>query len=405
MTTKGNHGCVVVTDLRTGGNMENVIRASFSRQFRYIAIGLLGLFLAACETIPVEQFNAYRESVRVAREAAQEVMVSFEADASYLQDRIAATKAPEISKRNRFVAPPPLETQRTQNLTLRDHMMVRTRLWEALGAYNEALAFLAEGRSVEQLKKSFGGLTSAFSGLLTAAGVSNPVIAPIGGLIVGMAEQVEKARSRAHFREIATGPGHEIVKVVLTALRADAVTVDRAARLAAIGYLMTLKDETSFGPNTEIAALVGPIAIASRPSDVIRQLNRAVALYNEMDQMIVALDAQGMASADPVSSKDIFPESKGAGATVAQVLPSQVTQFVDEIEQKHGQAEAIFKGYSTKYAALAEYDRLISEIEVAANALAQPEIYRMDPAASAAEIATSALTLRRLFRAVEAARD
>lgn len=155
------------------------------------------VLLSGCPSIPQKELKAYRDAFDQARTGSQEVIMDYGAAKAEVDKRVAARAAAKAKPVP--AAPPPLfpasyKPAVTSAATKGDGVSERIRALEVIARYNQVLADLAEGKSVEQVQSGAQQLVGALQGAVNLAPGVGPLVSDLAGAI-------EKARTRAEFAE------------------------------------------------------------------------------------------------------------------------------------------------------------------------------------------------------------
>lgn len=181
--------------------------------------------LAACSQIPVSELTQYREAFGQVNETSESVLVEFDQALEQSRTIVAIRETEAAEEGTERVAPYPVEFEDfLKQLGAPDGQDIETRrrALRVVAQYNDVLAQLAEGKSVESVKASAGGLVEGLGKFVVAAsGAAVPGLSALTSLAETLAAQIEKARLRAEF-EKAVKDGAPLVDGILDAFVADA---------------------------------------------------------------------------------------------------------------------------------------------------------------------------------------
>lgn len=377
-----------------------------SRYTRWIIGAVLVVGLGACVTVPLVEYNSYREAIRAAKESSQAVLVDLRTNADFLQSEIDRAKAVDETGTRKFVAPAPTSVTQAAPMTVADRLAIQTALWEALVRFNEALTYLAEGRSAEQLKASIGEFSTAVQSLVLATESSIPLLGPILAIGGDLIEEAERAQDRKEFIALVKGRGGDLVAKVIIALQQEADQADVIARAAAIGRVDELFNQATEEVLPEIRDLLTPLDPTVKTADIQADIDQTIALIQDIEGRFIALsdrhqDGRRAPSPvfDPATDMGNF---FGGTDPLPPVLPSQISQFVEKLEGLEHKSDLTFRQYVQENRVIAEHKRLLDAISVAMESLRRAAGNKVDTNQLAARISTLALSLKGHWAEVKA---
>jgi len=172
--------------------------------------------LSGCAEIPQQQFQVYLSAFGKARGAAEEVLADYSAAEKQLAELEAkVTPTPENS------LPYPIRYEpATGEQGQLDAVAVRFLALEAVSNYNDALAQLASGQSVDAAQSSIGKFAGVVGQIAVLGGASLPNICPAIQALQTLVGVIEKARLAGEFRK-AVRDGAPVVAQIFDVLRED----------------------------------------------------------------------------------------------------------------------------------------------------------------------------------------
>jgi len=188
----------------------------FLRKFIIVA----GVFLAvaSCQPIPQEALDNYVLAFGEVRTVGEALANDFAAAKAESERRDKARKSAEPAPPQPEIPlsyTPPATGTKPPTAT-----EVRLLAWNVIGKYNEALAALAAGKSVETVKTAMESLGTAAGKIASAAGETVPEVASVVTIAKEIAALAEKARLAGEFRK-ALKTGVPKVRKMLEIMVAD----------------------------------------------------------------------------------------------------------------------------------------------------------------------------------------
>ncbi len=310
----------------------------------------LALVLGACSQIPVSELTQYRAAFGQVEETSESVLVEFDQALEQSRSIVAVRETEAAEEGAARVAPYPIEFKEfLKQLGPPDGRDIETRrrALRVVAQYNDVLTQLAEGKSVESVRASAGGLVQGLGKFVVAAsGAAIPGLSALTSLAETLAAQIEKARLRAEF-EKAVRDGAPLVDGILDAfiedasdhykLRAviaseqrtliveDAVTQVRGLRDLLQGHaapdmdLVAVQDQL----NTTLLPLRGELRPSGYPYQVASWPGGGAAFTSvEANQLQQLLKEAGRAAASYVQNVQEIRALGGALAKYRQMLTS-----------------------------------------------------------------------------------
>ncbi|MEQ8829093.1 MAG: hypothetical protein RLW87_04735 [Alphaproteobacteria bacterium] len=379
---------------------------------------LVLLATAGCAAVPVDEFNAYRNAVTSAKSAADGVLATFAVNAGYLEKVSAAAEADE-SASVLLVVPRDEPVPETIELTLEQHLEVRTLVLTSIVELNDALTYLAEGKSAEQLSASLGNFGSALSSLASASGNAVPGLGAFVELGQTLFAAAEKARARQEFVNLVQGQAKAVIDAAVTVLEADVVSYHQGARAAAILRMDAINDRVLL----DQANAMAPLALSlDGTSGTPEQKEKAKELVDNAKAALIEMNHQAHAirvrapSATAIAEEDqdvemTFFDSKNkkkileGSQPVTELALGQLQQFAVAIETERDKVRQIRATYDAEKSAILAYAQLLRGIRASLNALSEASKRPVDPVVLAKELSVLAIVVRGKLDAVRAAVD
>lgn len=187
------------------------------------------VLLPGCTTLPTREFGSYRAAFHEARVAGEKVLLDYSA-ALKDYERINAEKAKSEAAEKKTDRPVWSRAKVQEEALEADVIAVRLRAWSLVGAYNEALSALAEGKPAKELGTSFDGLVDSlesfpwdkagdkFASLASSVGgFVGPAVEIVRDLIVEAKREQDRRKFLAAIQE-----GAPLVHGLIALLEADA---------------------------------------------------------------------------------------------------------------------------------------------------------------------------------------
>jgi hypothetical protein len=185
----------------------------------------LAMALAACTQIPVSELTQYRDAFNQVEQTSESVLVEFDQTLKQSRTIVAIREKAVAEEGAEPVAPYPIEFEDfLKQLGPPDGQDIETRrrALRVVSQYNDMLTQLAEGKSVESIRTSAGGLVEGLGKFVVAAsGTAVPGLSALVSLAETLAGQIERARLRAEF-ETAVQDGAPLIDAILQAFIDDA---------------------------------------------------------------------------------------------------------------------------------------------------------------------------------------
>lgn len=186
---------------------------------RVLAVFLL-LLVVSCAQIPTSELAQYRNASAEVQKAAEDILIDFaaikEASEAEIKRKDAASKPVE--------GPSPFSTElQHDGPAPPDAVTVRRTALRTIDTFNNTLATLAEGKSVETVQTAAGGAIEAANKFAAAAGAAAVAAPGLGALVGGvktLVGELEKARLREEF-DRAVRRGAPIIQLMLDELIAE----------------------------------------------------------------------------------------------------------------------------------------------------------------------------------------
>jgi hypothetical protein len=173
-------------------------------------------FVGACTNIPRADLKSYRESFGVTRAASEDILDdharTVEANAA-IEATVAAKTQGQNAQPFRFdpkFNPNAVGAVNGQN----QDVLARRLALAAMARYNDILATLAEGKSVEEVQASFDSFKGSMTVFLDTLGASHPYAAAGASLLKTLVAVAEKSRTREEFRQALEQGEPIIVKMI-----------------------------------------------------------------------------------------------------------------------------------------------------------------------------------------------
>lgn len=379
--------------------------------FRSFAV-LVAIWVGGCAAVPVEEFNAYRQATIEAKSASEEVLAVFAVNAGYLQ----GVAEPPVEEDGLVVArvepvPPAAKA------TLKDHITARTLVFTSLVELNDAMAFLAEGKSAEQLSASFDNFGTAVTTLANTAGRTVPGLGEFISLGQTLFVEAEKARNReqllALFRKQGDveGSGRKVIGEALSWLRQDAASYRDGARAAAILRIDEIGDElliTHVGAMRALADSLDGSAGGGPVNRANSYIDRAKLAMVEVNHQAHALRARKpstrLLSEEDDEVEEVFENAMTGATAIDEIAASQLLQFALSIEAERDKTRLIRDNYVLQLNAINAYDDLLAGLELSLTLLADASNRPVNPMELANELTALAILVRGRIDAFETAR-
>lgn len=383
------------------------------------ACAALALFATAgCAAVPVDEFNAYRNAVNSAKSASDGVLATFAVNAGYLEQVSAAATADESSGVE-LVVPRDEPVSETVELSLEQHLEVRTLVLTSIVELNDALTYLAEGKSAEQLSASLGNFGSALSSLASASGNAMPGLGAFVELGQTLFAAAEKARARQEFVNLVQGQAKAVIDAAVTVLEADIASYRQGARAAAILRMDAISDKVLVEQVNAMAPLAlsldGPSGTAEQRAIAVNLVDEAKAALIEMNHQAHAIRARApSATAIDEENQDVeatfFDATNNKGILegaepLTELAVGQLQQFNVAIENERDKVRQIRMAYDAEKSAIDAYAQLLRGIRTSMNALSEASKRPVDPVALAKELSVLAIVVRGKVDAVRTAID
>lgn len=368
--------------------------------------------------MPVDEFNAYRNAVNSAKSASDGVLATFAVNAGYLEQVSAAATADESSGVE-LVVPRDEPVSETVELSLEQHLEVRTLVLTSIVELNDALTYLAEGKSAEQLSASLGNFGSALSSLASASGNAMPGLGAFVELGQTLFAAAEKARARQEFVNLVQGQAKAVIDAAVTVLEADIASYRQGARAAAILRMDAISDKVLVEQVNAMAPLAlsldGPSGTAEQRAIAVNLVDEAKAALIEMNHQAHAIRARApSATAIDEENQDVeatfFDATNNKGILegaepLTELAVGQLQQFNVAIENERDKVRQIRMAYDAEKSAIDAYAQLLRGIRTSMNALSEASKRPVDPVALAKELSVLAIVVRGKVDAVRTAID
>lgn len=368
--------------------------------------------------MPVDEFNAYRNAVTSAKSAADGVLATFAVNAGYLEKVSAAAEADE-SASVLLVVPRDEPVPETIELTLEQHLEVRTLVLTSIVELNDALTYLAEGKSAEQLSASLGNFGSALSSLASASGNAVPGLGAFVELGQTLFAAAEKARARQEFVNLVQGQAKAVIDAAVTVLEADVASYHHGARAAAILRMDAINDQVVLDQVNAMGLLAlsldGSSGTAKQKNIANVLVDNAKAALIEMNHQVHAIRVRApSATAIAAENQDVelpfFDDENDkkileGSQPVTELALGQLQQFAVAIETERDKVRQIRATYDAEKSAILAYAQLLRGIRASLNALSEASKRPVDPVVLAKELSVLAIVVRGKLDAVRAAVD
>lgn len=176
----------------------------------FVALSLMG----CSKQIPVAELVQYRAAFAEVHAVSEQILIDF-AEAKAIAEASQDSRGVPAYGPHRFDG-----ALRDPGSWQPPAVSVRRLSLRTINEYNNALLMLAEGKGADSVRAATGRFVDALGKLIDAGGGSVPGLSAISSLAQTLAEQVEKARTRAEF-EKAVRDGAPIVQKILDSLIAE----------------------------------------------------------------------------------------------------------------------------------------------------------------------------------------
>ena len=352
-----------------------------------LAVWLPALFGAGCAQIPINELTQYREAFNQSKEVSEEILLDFD-------QTLKAAEAFRSSASTAVAGPEPYPKEwskvgSARAAGARDDIEARRKAWTVVARYNDVVALLAEGKSIDTAKSSATGLVSSVSKLREVIGGSAvPGLSAISGLVSTFFEQIEKARLREEFVR-ALRSGAPVVDGILNAFVADIASHYEARaeiaireRIRSLGKMRTIQ----------------------------RSVVRIVGAHNVADKEVAAIrsrveNAFSVQKAEPAATLAPINSGGAAAAVFGAVAKSQVEDELAELEAVSKTYVENIRQMEALIAMLDQYKSLLQKtgtsLATLTGALDKPQ----DMVVAADDLLAVAFSVRRNLEELKAARQ
>ncbi|OGT82918.1 MAG: hypothetical protein A3H91_12225 [Gammaproteobacteria bacterium RIFCSPLOWO2_02_FULL_61_13] len=209
------------------------------RVYRSLAVSLL-VFVASCAQIPTAELAQYRSASAEVQKAAEGILIDFAAIKEASEAEQKRKEAEKAAPKGPVLFSTALEYS---SVAQPDAVTVRRTALRTIDNFNNTLATLAEGKSVEAVQTAAGGAVEAANNFIVAAGAAAvPGLGALIGVVKTLVGELEKAGLREEFDKAVRNGTPTILKMLeaLIAERQDHITL-RA--IAADNQQVKLVDE------------------------------------------------------------------------------------------------------------------------------------------------------------------
>lgn len=354
---------------------------------RLLAVWLLVLLGSGCAQIPTNDLTQYREAFNQSKEVSEQILLDFD-------QALKVAETFQLKASPAATVPEPYPTEwgkvgRARSDGARDDIETRRKAWTVVAKYNDVIALLAEGKSVEKAKASATGLVSSVSKLNeVVSGSAIPGLNAISGLVSIFFEQIERARLHDEF---------------VRALRSGAPVVD--------GILKAfIADIASHYEARAVIASRERIRHMAKMRTIQRSVVRIVGAYNVADNDVASFrlrveKAFSVQKSEPAANLSPINSGGAAAAAFSEVAKSQVGDELAELEAVSKSYVENIRQVEALIAMLDQYKSLLQKTSTALATLLSAIDKPQDMAVATDDLLAIAFSVRRNLEELKAARQ
>jgi hypothetical protein len=355
--------------------------------------------MSGCVQVPQKQFGSYRTASDETRKIAEVVIADYQSDKQELEklqqarrgkasrtsladitggtgtaavaaddsdQAVSSDRADGLAQERTDANASPLPYPATftppsgGGLIKNEEIVVRLQALEVIAHYNDLLATLAEGKSVDQLKTGVSDFAASIQSL--ASGVAATTLPGVGQaipLLQTVAGELEKARLREEFKK-AVAKGQHGVNGILDVFIAD--TSSYYSMRLAFANRQRLRDEIDIRRNYNAMVKIAEEYLAP-PGGELKKLEKQV------NVSLAQVDWKSVVALQPYSPSGTESDAEKERRTYTTLVDSQLAEYARNIDASVADYKQIVERQKTYYDLLVKYAALLSETKKNMSAL------------------------------------